>query len=258
MKIREGLKYQLFSGVFLLIIGVFSSCNDGSRMAAEDYVSKATKYYKAGDIDKAIKTYDQALKEYPDDANMHFTLGEIYFLEHKRTYDEAQKKLTLHFLKKGSKTLSRDEIERALIRNGYKVEYAELAQKEFQAAVSIDPSNWIAREHIAGYYFGKNRYEDAIREYQIVISLNPQNVRALTSIGHVYLKKGSYDLAVANLNKALAVEADDEYTYYLLGQAYRKINEGEKYYAILTKLKNMHSVWYEHLRLHTFGEVEID
>lgn len=218
----------LFLCVFLLITGVFSSCNNASRMAAEDYVSKATKYYVAGDIDKAIKTYQQALKEYPDDANMHFTLGEIYFLEHKRTYDEAQRKLTPHFLREGSKTLSRDEIEKALIRNGYKIEYRELARKEFQAAVRIDPSNWLAREHIAGYYFGENKYEDAIREYQIVISLNPQNVRAFTCIGHVYLKKGSYDLAIANLNKALALEPDDEYTYYLLGQAYRKVDEGEK------------------------------
>jgi tetratricopeptide (TPR) repeat protein len=241
----------------LLIMGCdyYSDIKDG--LTYEEYISKANYYLNKENSEKAILAYQKALKIKPDDGKTHFALAELYSNEWRKSSDEATHEYIRDIFMNPKKRRSSNPNEE-LKKFGLKSEYKQLAIQEYKETIKYWPENWAARYHIAADLFNNRRYNEAIEEFKKVIDLNPEYSNSYGLIGEAYLELGSYNLAVEYLKRNIQIDPTDEYAYYKLGLVYMKmntleVNYGDEVNEILKKLKEMHSSYYDELRLSIFS-----
>jgi tetratricopeptide (TPR) repeat protein len=237
--------------ITIILIALFTvSCDSNNSikdgLSYDEYINIAKISLSDGNVDKAIIAYKKALQIRPDDAHVHFRLGEIYKDEWWRTYNLAQKKYQIDLLAQPDYEHANDHMKK-LVEYGLKNEYKTLALKEFQETLKYDSRNWVAMFYIATAYKDDKLYKEAIDEYKKVIEINPSDVMSYNFMGESYMALGSYDQAIDSLRKAIKLDTNYEYSYYRLGKVYINMNDSEHAAAILRKLKSMNSSLYEDL-----------
>jgi tetratricopeptide (TPR) repeat protein len=121
---------------------------------------------------------------HPNDASLHFLLGNALMLQHKYT------------------------------------EGAEAHAK----AVDLDPSRSDARLNLGNCLRHTNRFDDAEDVYRIILAMNPDHQGALVNLGGLIAERGREDEAVRLIRKALTFgsypAADVVLAFILLGQGH--------------------------------------
>ena len=106
-------------------------------------------YYKKGEIDKAFKHYQIALKLMPDSPETHGNLGNAYAMQGK--FDEAL--------------------------------------KEYTIALRLKPNDVGTHYNIGNTYYEQRRFDEAINEHMMALKLKPDYPEAHNSLGNVYLEQ---------------------------------------------------------------------
>jgi tetratricopeptide (TPR) repeat protein len=114
---------------------------------AEAYVGLGDAKAAKGDVNGAISAYQKALVHNPLSAQVHASLGKIYYSEKGLYYESVQ---------------------------------------AYKKAVDLDPLNTEARMGLAEVYEDKGLYPEAIGEYKKVVELDPKNTGALYNLALVY------------------------------------------------------------------------
>jgi tetratricopeptide (TPR) repeat protein len=174
-------------------------------------VTRAKIYIQNHEWDWAIVQLEDAVKNYPDNPEAHFLLGQVY--GNKWRF----KKMAQHFeqslaLSEKFKALIAGERERHWVEQinaGIiaidKQEY-DRAETFFNAAIVIDPSKIEAQKKLALLYLKTNRLEQALLLYENMAATNSMDLQTLISMANLYSTQGKYEDAISLLKRILEME----------------------------------------------------
>ena len=101
---------------------------------------------------------------------------------------------------------------------------------DFETAISIDPSDWLAHEALGKAYIAKSghelpvilqtaqlrvagEYDLAMAAYNAAIGGDPNNASGYVNRGLAYLAKGDFDSAIADFNTAIRIAPENRIAY---------------------------------------------
>jgi tetratricopeptide (TPR) repeat protein len=148
-------------------------------------------YESQGDYSLALTEYRQVLKLAPDRPGIHFRVG------------------------------------RTLLRQGQKqnVDDTPQALKEFEQELELDPTNANAAYEMGETYRKSGQLDKAQRFFDQALKYYPDFEEAHLGMAGVLLASGEPGRALAELQRASALNPDDEVTYYRLSQAYKSLGD---------------------------------
>ncbi|TET65794.1 MAG: tetratricopeptide repeat protein, partial [Candidatus Aminicenantes bacterium] len=153
-----------------------------------------------GDPEKQIRILKQILKEYPEEARIHFMLGyRLYRMDFvEEAIEEFNQYLEVHpnptpsvYNQLGYIYKDKWELEKSL---EYITKYVELS-----------PNNANAVDSLAELYFTMGRLDDSIAKYKDAIDIKQDFFEAYFRIGYIYALKEDYSEAMKWIDKFTAI-----------------------------------------------------
>jgi len=118
---------------------------------------------------------------------------------------------------------------------------AQAAVEEFHKELAINPGVWLVYWRLGDAYVHQEKYDDAERALQQAVWLNETTSGPYILLGQVALKRDHPWLAAQYLERALQLDARNDYVHYFLGKAYRALGrtaEADQHFAIANQLRN--------------------
>jgi eukaryotic-like serine/threonine-protein kinase len=200
------------------LLGQDSDAEQASRKAVElsdslpvqeKYLIQASHYQILRDYPKAIESYENLAKVWPDNTDVFFSLGLLY--EQSSAYDKARDEFTKVLSLDSKRVLGLLEIGKVEIEGGDPqkgLEYLTRAQ-----AMAIESGNDEERSDIlqsmGGAYAALNKDDDAIHNYQDALEIRRKLglkkgiADSLQAIASAQTDLGQPELALKNYNAAL-------------------------------------------------------
>ena len=150
------------------------------EMTPEHWFNLGNAYYDSGKYKEAIKSFKQALRINPDDAEAHFNLGVAY---------------------------------------GGLGKYKE-AIESYKQAIRIDPDCRDAHYNLGVAYYESGRHQEAIESYKHTIRIDPDCKSAHYNLGLTYGKLGKREEAIEACKQAIRINPDDAKALSFLGTCY--------------------------------------
>ncbi|HKG20685.1 MAG TPA: tetratricopeptide repeat protein [Blastocatellia bacterium] len=169
--------------LFILCLGLPASgqvADSKKPGSAEQIHQLGLSYYEAGEFEKAIEAYKQALKLRPDSQELYYHLGMAY------------------------SSLGR---------------YKE-AVEAYNNAIRIKPDYAAAYYNLGHAHSNLNQHDKAVKVFRLALQHDPNNVDAYLALGDAYADSGQEDKAVAAFESAIRREPNNPYTFYKLGLFY--------------------------------------
>ena len=212
-----------------------------------------------GQLDMAIKTYSDAIKLNPYEAEMYNSRGVAFSLKGK--YDSAISDYTeainlnpnfvsaygnrgAAYKEIGDVNSTIEDCTTAInLNSNFVSAYAKRgwaysskgeinrAIKDYSKVISLDPNFANAYNNRGVAYANKGDYDRAIRDFDREIKLNPRLAETYCNRGKIYRNKEDYDRAIADFNIAVNLDPNFANAYNNRGFAYR--DRGEINRAIL-------------------------
>ena len=186
-----------------------------TKRKAADAITRGNAAGNAGDFDKAIASYDEAIRLDPENVIAFINRGRTYYskLDFERAiadYSGAirlEPKYAVAFLVKGNAYADKRDYDRAI------ADYSE--------AIQLDPNYAAAFTAGAPLMERKGDNDRAIADYNEAIRLDPKNALAFTNRGFAYSNKGDNDRAIADYNEAIRLDPKNALAFYNRGVAYQ-------------------------------------
>ena len=97
---------------------------------------------------------------------------------------------------------------------------ADLAEKDYLAAIATDSKNSDAYYNLGNIYKDKKDYENAVTQYKKVLEINTKHFEAMINIGYVAIQEGRHGEAAAAYENALKLNEANALGHYYAGVAY--------------------------------------
>ena len=176
--------YRIFSGLAAHAQDDIALINpDSARM----HQIMAQHLVNEGDLQGAIAQYRKALALDPSLSGAHFELGE------------------------------------AILQNSKSKPDLEQSQKEFEAALALNPYDsksecWLGKVHVL-----KQDLKIALEHYSRALALNPNDVDAHVGVGKVLTASGQPEVALRHLLEAIQLDPLNEVAHFRLSAVYRQL-----------------------------------
>ncbi len=157
-----------------LTAGIFLGCQSV-------YLTSAKVYIQQNDLENARLQLEEGLKQNPNDAEVHFLLGEIY--SRQKQYPEM--------LREYDATLA--------LNQKHKAEIEKTKEKHFRDLYNSAVEN-----------FNNKQSEQAIEKLKYAILINPQDREGWSLLGKSYVRLQQFDTATEAFNKAIALDPNYE------------------------------------------------
>ena len=197
------------------------------------------------DLNKQVRYFREADKNYPNYSEAIFQLGKIYYQQK----DYPTSCLWLQRLTR----MNRNYLAASFLLglNYLNLNNYEKATAEFQQLIQILPLNSVYTNlGIALSYQGLN--DKATKAFELALDGDPSGIDSYFNLAYHLWKLGDFSKAVQNL-KVLTQKSDqDGQAYYLLykcQQALGKVAEAEAAWALAKQLKPEVEVWENHKRV---------
>jgi tetratricopeptide (TPR) repeat protein len=174
------------AAAFLLLLVAFSTGCD--RLKAKMEAKKGNEFFKAGQYQAALASYQVALSLDPGQKKLYRNIGMTYMAMYQP----------------GSK-------------HPKDLEFASKAIENLKTYIAAFPEDKRAREFLVSMYLTLDRYDDAIAFYQERLQADPKDTKAIQSLAAMYFKKGDFDKGVEWLQKRAAMEPDNPEAYLMIG-----------------------------------------
>jgi tetratricopeptide (TPR) repeat protein len=160
------------------------------KIKSKQEIKKGNEYFKAGQYQTALASYQEAHRLDPNEKKLHKNIGLAY----------------MGMYQPGSK-------------HQKDLEFAGKAIEHLKQYLDAYPEDRKAREFLLSLYLGTERYDEAVAFYEQMIQEDPKDVKAIGSLASIYFKKGEFDQGVAMLEKRLEIEPRDVHPeiYHLIG-----------------------------------------
>ncbi len=113
------------------------------------------------------------------------------------------------------------------------------AEREYQRAIELNPSDSAARIWYAIYLYAMQRFEEAVAQAQHAQQLDPGFSDASIVLARAYVTKGMYQRAIAELQKAMILNARDPFILGALAHAYARASQREEALKLVGELKRI-------------------
>ena len=168
----------------------------------------AEAFESEGSTDSAIREYHEVLQLDPRRPNIHYRIGRTLLARWQLTRNpEAQ---------------------------------AQAAQ-EFEQELQLDPGNANASYELAEIHRQRNELDQARELFETALKYYPDFQEAHVGLAAVLMAQQKPDLALPHLQKAVALNADDEVAWYRLGLADRVLGRTEEQDKALAQFQRLHS-----------------
>ncbi len=196
-------------------------------------LTSAKVYIQQDQWDKAIEQLELAVKNYPNDAEAHYLLGEAYATKGKFELmnEEYEKSLELTDEFAQLISASRDKYWVQTFNKGVRMinqDSTEAAISAFKTAQSINPDRPESYNNLAITYLRLDRMDDAVNIYKKLIKVDPDNIKAMNELGRLYIQMEEYENTVELEQKVLEKEPDNSDAVFNLAMAYDQLGEREK------------------------------
>ncbi len=160
-----------------------------------------------GEFTKAVSCYDEAIKVFPNNAQMYFKKGSA-LKHHKDTVEDSvtvlEKSIELGCGEVGvfsalgfaHKVLS----EVVVPEPEKKEEHYEKAVQNYEKALRLDPEHSSSIRNLADIAFNMQHYEMAVSLYLKLCQKEPENIPAFAAAGHTLMFLGDFDKAITILS----------------------------------------------------------
>lgn len=167
------------------------------------------------------------LKKYPDNSNLHYAQGIIYYQRTTSSnmfYRNNSKKLFADALSEFKKAIELNK-NNAPAYNAAGVISVKLgkrndAKEYFNRALDIDKTYSIAIDNLGTLDFIDGRFYDAEKKFKQALSFNTQNTTAMYHLAQIAMQRQDYITALNYLNDALAINSNSPAIYNLMGKLY--------------------------------------
>jgi tetratricopeptide (TPR) repeat protein len=132
--------------------------------------------YKKGQIDEAIRQFQETTRLVPDNADAHYNLG--HALAAKGQTDGAIQQFQETLRLRPDYAQAHYNLGVILSMKGQ----TDRAISQFQEAVHLQPANPEALSSLAGAFDGQRRYADAVRFYQAALKARPDQAGVLNNL----------------------------------------------------------------------------
>ena len=230
-------------------------------------------YARNGQPEKALSTFQEGDRLWPDYARVHYNMGRMQ-ARMKRMADaresflraaqfEETEKVHMYLgdvnLVLGDVTAACGEYRIALtinpqcvgamIGSGRAYEQLgelDLALEQFERAAELEPEDAQTHLLLAGVHEKRKDFKRCIAEYQEAIRLKPRDTKALMGLAAVCMRLGEYDVAVTILKDVLKIDPGEIYAHLNLGVVLQQQGDLEhakaEYKRVLELNSNMYAV----------------
>ena len=166
--------------------------------------NQGLEYLKQGEYEKAIESFEKALKNNENNLDSHYRLANIYYL-----IKGDSEKSRYHFDEYTAILMSLDEAGQVAERDFYELddENTVKAKQLFEESTALAASNNIA---------------EAKEKLQQAVELTPGDPVMLYNLGVMHHKLGEVDEAVKNYLKSIEIKVVDDSVYLSLAIAYQQ------------------------------------
>ncbi len=159
-----------------------------------------------GHLDSALGAYREVLKLNPKHPGVHFRLGRVQ-----------------------------------LARAAQDAKAEAEALKEFEQELQLDPTNANAAYEAGELYRKSARFDRAIELFSLAVKQAPDFEEAFVALGRTLVSLRKPEQSLPPLRQAIALNANNEVTWFQLAQAYRALSnpaEQQKAFAEYQRLRN--------------------
>ena len=182
-------------------------------------VSQGNTDSNAGDYDRAIADFDEAIRLDPKSSIAFINRGDTYTNKGDNDraiadYNEAIRldpKSVLALSARGVAYAKKGDYDRAIA--------------DFNRAIRLDPKSTHAFRNRGVVYATKGDNDRAIADFNEAIRLDPKSAHAFSARGVAYANKGDNDLAIADFNEAIRLDPNNAVAFCSRGKA--KLNSND-------------------------------
>lgn len=222
-KIAKLIEYNYFEEADNVIQGAISRNHKDLKAQSLRVISLA----KQCMLDPAQKNLDIMLKKYPNNSNLHYAQGIVYYQRTSSSnmaYIENTQKLLNDALSEFKKAIELDK-KNARACNAAGVISLNLgdtkgAKAYFLQALAVDKTYSMAIDNLGTLDLADGKLSDAEKKFKQALVYDTQNTTAMYHLAQVYMQKKDYATALTYLNNALAINQNSPAIYNLMGKAY--------------------------------------
>jgi len=215
----------------LLAVTLFMGCQTKE-------VTSAKVYQQQGNWDKMIEQLEQAVKNYPKDAEAYYLLGSAY--GQKSNWEglssNFDKSLAIAPTFETQIKNERDKYWVTCFNNGVgKINTKDGKEPDLQGAAEqfitctiIDPKRVDAYRNLAVTYMRSDNLQGAKESYLKLLDKDPKNVAAMTEVARLCMQMKDFTTAIEMSKKALELAPDQVDAVVNLALAYDMNGEREK------------------------------
>lgn len=218
---RSGMKFKIIMGAVLAVVlltGGFLGWNYFTSQASiETKLDLAVKYLSDNNYDKAILTYNEAIKIEPQEVKAYQGLAKVYTLQGK--YDDARDT----YDKGLAAVTTEDQIVLRLGLGGMYIDQGQIdsAATTFQEIKDNNAGCLEAYWGLAMVYKQKGDVVGAEALLKQAVEKNPNEYRAYNALALYQQQNGQADEAFDNLVKSLSLEINQQEAYLVLSDLYK-------------------------------------
>ncbi|MCA2656260.1 serine protease [Microcystis sp. M061S2] len=225
-----GRKYKAREAIKALdqALATLPAREKGSEFHAEILNYQGVFYKQVNQSEKAIDSFEQAIKISPQNPNYYNSLSSA--LQNVKRYDRALAAINraIEIAPRSSWYSNRGNIYKDLKK-------WDLALADYNQALTLNPNNSRAYIARADVYEERKEWDLALADYNRAIEIDANFAAAYRSRGIFYTERKQWDLALADFNKAITIDPNDPNSYEMRGIFYIFQSEEELAIADLTK-----------------------
>lgn len=222
-KIAKLIEYNYFEEADSELHGAISRNHKDLKAQSLRVISLA----KQCMLDPAQNNLDIMLKKHPDNSNLHYAQGVVYYQRTSSSnmaYIENTQKLYNDALSEFKKAIELDK-KNARAYNAAGVVSLNLgdtkaAKAYFIQALAADKTYSMAIDNLGTMDFSEGKSVEAEKKFKQALVYDTQNTTAMYHLAQVYVQKKDYATALNHLNNALAINQNSPAIYNLMGKAY--------------------------------------
>jgi tetratricopeptide (TPR) repeat protein len=185
-------------------------------------LSKARELGLEGEFERAVEMMHGIIKEDPDVIDAYFSLGNLYYKNHK--FEES-----LEWYFKALERKPNDAFTVINITNSYMMMgNIDEAERFVLSVINFIPPDSQINFILGNIYNAKKEYEEAIKYYKECLRLNPSSPSAYSALGGVCIVQGNLDEGEKHLEKAVELNPDLRNLHYNLAQLFEERGNYER------------------------------
>lgn len=206
-----------------LLICLIANISIASELT-EDYFDLAKHYYDAGNISKSLEYVEQILKLEPN--NQEYLNFKVKLLPSNETNTAFAKVSDTVF---EIPTVVIDETDTDIYNKKGKAFYQNkdynMAIECFRSSVMLNKKNKTAYNNMGLAYLALKDFKSAEAKFKKANSIDRTYTNPLDNLSLLYGQTGQKEKQLSVLRKAVRLNPNDFYAYYLLGNYYKEAND---------------------------------